>query len=123
MPRGRSGNLSQIIATAEMSYQIPRTRIEAAVTDVYYAMSVWDLCSRRNERLETDQQQIFAVIVSDFFFFFLGGNNVTGMRLPPVAEKHVEIEFNGLLPSWVDTDACGIAFDGHRAPPRTRGPG
>ena len=65
-----------------------------------------------------------SLIVSDFCHVVVGGNDVTSMRLPPVAEKHVEIKFDGpTAVFWVDTDdACGIAFDGHKEHlPVTRG--
>ena len=110
----RSGDLSQVIAPARIPDQIPPTSIEPAVTDIDDAMPAWHRRSRRDERLETDEQQVSALIIVDLCHVVVGGNDITRPRLPLVAEKSLEIEFGGLAAVVrVDTDdAGGIAFDG-----------
>jgi len=55
-------------------------------------MPGWHRRSWRNERLETDEQQVPAPIIVDPCHVVVGGNDIAGPRLPLVTEKRFQIE-------------------------------
>jgi hypothetical protein len=77
-------------------------------------MAARDRRSRRDERLETDQQQVAALRIADLCHVIVGGYDITDPHLPCSTEKTPEIEFGRLAAILrVDPDnAGGVAFDG-----------
>src|SRR5712671_2936733 len=111
---GRTSYLSQLVAPARISDQKPRAGVEPAVTDIDNAMAARDRRSRRDERLETDQEQVAALRAPDLCHVIVGGDDIADPHLPRGTEKTPKIEFGGLAAILrVDPDnAGGIAFDG-----------